>query len=160
MAPRALSPTQKAIRQDRPFSSPSQETVVALMLAADRVRWPFERLLAESACGLTLQQFNVLRILRGAGEAGLPTLEIGERMVERTPGITRLVDRLEEKKLIERRRSTTDRRQVVVRITKGGRDALASLDADIDRLDSTVLSMLGPTELKSLLRLLERIHGG
>lgn len=156
MTPRAQSPTQKAIGQHTPFRSLTQETLLALWLAADHARRPFEALLAEHG-ELTLQQYNVLRILRGAGERGLPTLTIAERMIERTPGVTRLVDRLETKGLVERERSSDDRRQVVVRLSRAGRDMLAPLDAQIDRLDDEVLANFSSTELKQLLRLLERV---
>jgi DNA-binding MarR family transcriptional regulator len=156
MTTRTTSPTQRAIRQEKPFSSLGQEAVIALWIAADHVRRPFETLLAHHG-ELTLQQYNVLRILRGAGERGLPTLDIAERMIERTPGITRLVDRLEKKGLVERQRSTEDRRQVVVRLTRAGRDALTPIDRAIDKLDAEVLGKLNQTELKQLLKLLERV---
>ena len=101
----------------------------------------------------------VLRILRGAGETGLPTLAIGERMIERTPGITRLLDRLEKKKLVQRERSDSDRRHVVVRITRAGRELLGRLDPQLDKLDDEILS-LSQADLRTLLHLLERIHAG
>lgn len=156
---REPSPTQRAIRQTKPFRSPGQEAVIALFLAAERVRWPYEETLAAEG-DLTMQQYNVLRILRGAGETGLPTLEIAERLIERAPGITRLLDRLEDKGLVERERSTTDRRQVVARITRTGRDLVARLDAPFDALDDDVLSELSQADLRTLVRLLERIHRG
>lgn len=156
---REPTPTQRAIRQNAPFKSAGQEAVVALFLAAERIKWPYQDLLAAQG-DLTMQQYNVLRILRGAGETGLATLEIAERMLERTPGITRLLDRLEDKKLITRERSTSDRRQVVVRIARAGRDVIAKLDAPFDRLDDEVLSELSQAELRTLVRLLERIHRG
>ncbi len=156
MTPKPLSPTQRAIGQERPFASLEQEALIALWVASDHARRPFEALLAEHG-ELTLQQYNVLRILRGAGERGLPTLEIGERMIERTPGVTRLVDRLEAKRLVERRRSSEDRRQVVVRITRAGLDLLAPLDEAIDKLDGEVLAKLNRSELKQLIALLERV---
>lgn len=156
---REPTPTQRAIRQSKPFRSLSQEAVIALFLAAERLRWRFQDMLATEG-DLTMQQYNVLRILRGAGDDGLPTLEIAERMIERTPGVTRLLDRLETKGFVARARSADDRRQVVVRITRAGRDLLARLDAPFDRLDDTILSELSQAELRTLVRLLERIHGG
>ena len=151
--------TQRAIRQDKPFRSVGQEAVVALFLAAERIRWPYLDLLASEG-DLTMQQYNVLRILRGAGETGLPTLEIAERMIERTPGITRLLDRLEQKHLIARERSLEDRRLVFARITKAGRDLIARLDGPFDALDEKVLSELSQADLRTLVRLLERLHRG
>jgi MarR family transcriptional regulator, organic hydroperoxide resistance regulator len=153
------TPTQRAIRQAKPFRSLGQEAVVALLLAAERVRWPIQDLLATEG-DLTLQQFNVLRILRGAGEPGLPVLEVGARMIERTPGVTRLLDRLEDKGLVARARSSEDRRVVHARITKAGREVLARLDGPVDRLDDEILAVLSTSEQKALVRLLEKVHGG
>src|SRR5438128_7791686 len=106
---------QEEIRQRRPFPSVAQEAVVALMRTADLVRRHATALLEPH--GLTLQQYNVLRILRGAGADGLPTLEIADRMIEQTPGITRLLDRLEAKELVRRQRCPKDRRQHLCWIT-------------------------------------------
>ena len=108
---------------------------------------------------ITVQQYNVLRILRGAGEQGLPTLEIAERMIEQTPGITRLVDRLEEKKLVDRKRCEEDRRRVWCRITATGLALLAKLDAPVhDSLGS--LATLGSRELSQLVEHLDRAREG
>ena len=88
------------LRQTKGFSSVEQEAALGLLRTADTIRRHYSEALSDH--GITLQQYNVLRILRGAGEAGLPTLEIGERMLDRTPGVTRLVDRLVKKGLVER----------------------------------------------------------
>ena len=98
------SALQREIRQKKPFRSPAQEAVLGLLRTADVVR----RLVARSLepYDVTPQQYNVLRILRGAGDEGLPTLTIGERMLEDSPGVTRLVDRLIAKGLVSRARST------------------------------------------------------
>lgn len=105
---------------------------------------------------LTPQQYNVLRILRGAGERGLPTLEIAERMVEQTPGITRLIDRLEAKKLVRRERCKSDRRQVFCQISASGLALLARLDADVRASHLAVLGALDEAELDRLLETLDR----
>ncbi|MCU1231478.1 MAG: hypothetical protein JWO97_4362 [Acidobacteria bacterium] len=108
---------------------------------------------------ITVQQYNVLRILRGAGEQGLPTLEIAERMIEQTPGITRLVDRLEEKKLVDRKRCEEDRRRVWCRITPTGLSLLAKLDAPVhESLES--LATLGVRDLAQLVSHLDRAREG
>jgi DNA-binding MarR family transcriptional regulator len=112
------------IKQNRPFARRSEEATVGLLLTADVVRRWGESLVASS--GVTLQQYNVLRILRGSRPAGLPTLEIAARMIEKAPGITRLLDRLERKGLIRRERCPGDRRQVLCFITPEG---LAQVDA-------------------------------
>lgn len=146
------------IKQTRPFHSKSQEAVLAILRTADLVRRSVALVVEPS--GLTTQQYNVLRILRGAGEKGLPTLEIAERMVEQTPGITRLIDRLEMKQLVSRERCTTDRRQVFCRITAGGLALLATLDEPLLESDKEVLAALNRRELTELIDLLERAKDG
>ena len=148
---------REAIGQKKPFASKRQEGVLALLLASERVRWRIAQVLAGKG-ELTLQQYNVLRILRGAGPAGLPTLAIVERMIEHTPGITRLIDRLEAKKLVERDRSTEDRRQVLCRVTPRALAALAALDPDMDELDEQVLGILSTSEVATLVRLLNKVR--
>ncbi|MEO8033350.1 MAG: MarR family transcriptional regulator [Acidobacteriota bacterium] len=110
--------------------------------------------------GITSQQYNVLRILRGAGEAGLPTLDIAERMIEQAPGITRLIDRLESKNLVSRQRCETDRRQVFCRITRDGLDLVATLDAPLRAAEEEALGILGKRDLTQLIGLLERAREG
>src|SRR5881275_3603411 len=107
-------PILKELKQTRPFVSPAQEATVALLRTADVVNRLVDLVIERE--GITGQQYNVLRILRGAGEQGLPTLDIAERMIEETPGITRLIDRLEAKKLVTRERCNVDRRRVYCRI--------------------------------------------
>lgn len=154
--PQPRSRIQKEIRQSRPFPSPEQECVVALLRTADVVR----RRLAEvvETRGVTLQQYNVLRILRGAGEAGLPTLEIASRMIEQAPGVTRLLDRLERQGLVRRKRCKDDRRQVLCTISPRGLERLASLDTPVARADATSLGALGKGEIAPLLRLLDALR--
>jgi DNA-binding MarR family transcriptional regulator len=132
--------------------------VVALLRTADRVRRRLSATIEPS--GITLQQYNVLRILRGAGSDGLPTLEVGERMIEQAPGITRLLDRLEKKGLVARGRSSRDRRQVFCRILPAGLRLLEKLDSPVDQADDACLAMLSRAELGRLLRLLEAVGKG
>jgi DNA-binding MarR family transcriptional regulator len=105
--------------------------------------------------GLSPTQYNVLRILRGAGPAGLGCQEIAERMVTRDPDITRLLDRLEGRKFIKRARSKEDRRVVVVRLAEAGASLLASLDSSIESLPKRLLGHLGERRLRLLIDLLE-----
>ncbi len=148
---------QEAIRQQRPLRSASQEAFLALMLAAEAVRTPFSTRFAQEE-GLTLQQYNVLRILRGAGPSGLPTLDIGERMIERTPGVTRLVDRLIEKKLVQRERSGEDRRQVWCSITARGKQLLARYDDEVDGLEEQAFGCFKPEELRTFIQLANKVR--
>jgi DNA-binding MarR family transcriptional regulator len=150
------STIREEIRQRKPFRSPQQEAVVALLRTATVVRDYFEKVLAPH--GLTLQQMNVLRILRGAGAEGLPTLEIAQRMVERTPGITRLIDRLERKGLVARVRSKSDRRVVFCRATESGLELLAPLDDIVNEADRAAVAALDEAGLGALVDLLDRIR--
>ena len=146
------------IRQTRPFSSPQEEVIIALLRTVDVVR--SRKSPAFDAAGLTQQQYNVLRILRGAGPQGLPTLEIGERMIERTPGITRLIDRMLKKGLVERERCTEDRRVVYARLTRTGRKLVDSLDEPIREMNKSALGKLRKKDCAPLLELLDRIREG
>jgi DNA-binding MarR family transcriptional regulator len=109
--------------------------------------------------GITSQQYNVLRILRGAGLGGLPTLDIAARMIEQAPGITRLLDRLERKKLVRRERPSDNRRQVLCYITKPGLDLLQELDAPVRNRVNEALHRLDESEIEELIRLLELARG-
>lgn len=151
-----LSTLQREIRQRRPFRSRSQEGVIALLRTVDVVR----RGLAQVVEGhdITLQQYNVLRILRGAGEEGLPTLDIANRMIEHAPGVTRLIDRLEGKGLVRRHRPADDRRQVLCAATTAALALLELLEAPMDRADRQALGMLDAGQLDSLIGLLELIR--
>lgn len=153
-----MSPLQKEIRQSKPFRSRGQEVVVALIRTADLVRRVVGRVL--EPYDITVQQYNVLRILRGAGEQGLPTLEIGERMVEHAPGVTRLLDRLEVKGLVRRQRCPEDRRQVLCWLTSAGTELVERLDEPVDSADAEAVAMLSPDEQERLLRLLDTIRAG
>lgn len=131
---------------------------MGLMRTTDLVRRAIARLL--EPYDMTPQQYNVLRILRGAGEEGLPTLEISDRMIEQAPGITRLLDRLEAKKLVRRQRCPEDRRQVLCWLTPEGRDLIERLDEPIDAEDATAMAMLSQEEQNELIRLLDKIRAG
>jgi DNA-binding MarR family transcriptional regulator len=150
------SALQSEIRQRKPFRTPSQEAVVGLLRTTDRVRRTLAGVVEPR--GVTLQQYNVLRILRGARPRGLPTLEIAARMVEHAPGITRLLDRLQAKALVRRQRRSQDRRQVMCRITPAGLRLLAGLDAGLQRADQSTLGMLSRRDLRRLIALLDRIR--
>jgi DNA-binding MarR family transcriptional regulator len=107
---------------------------------------------------LSPTQYNVLRILRAAGPDGLPCGQIGERMLTREPDMTRLLDRLEKRKLIERWRDTADRRVVRGRIAPGGLSLLQGLDEKISALHRDQLGHLGKSKLRELADLLENVR--
>lgn len=149
---------RQEIKQKRPFRSTGQEALAGLLRTTDRIRTTLERVVAPF--GITLQQYNVLRILRGAGENGLPTLEIGVRMIERSPGVTRLIDRLERKRLVRRVRSPDDHRQTLCQLTSAGEALLHELDEPVDKADDRVVSMLSRSQQRTLIDLMDAIREG
>ncbi len=144
---------QREIRQSRPFECLEVEATIGLARTADALLRDLEGLL--KAGGLSPTQYNVLRILRGAGPEGLACGEIAERMITRDPDITRLLDRLERQGLVERARGTRDRRVVTTRICPAGLRLLKRLDRPVVELNRRRLGHLGPRRLRSLIALLE-----
>lgn len=132
------------------------EAATALLRTGDMVRRYYERRV--EPYGITFQQYNVLRILRGAGPDGLPTLEIGERMIQEAPGVTRLVDRLVRKDMVIRGRAIDDRRKVICRITPAGLDLVAELDEPCVRWDEELMAKLSEKDLESLIAILDRVR--
>lgn len=144
---------QAEIQQTKPIGSLEEEAFLNLQRTTTQLSQAMTELLKEH--DLTPTQYNVLRILRGAGTAGLTAGEIGERMITRDPDVTRLLDRLERRGLVERWRCTEDRRVVWTRITDAGRDAIAPLDAPVDELHRDLLKHMGDDRLRQLVELLE-----
>jgi len=154
---RAQSRLQHELLQSRPFASVQQEAMLSVLKTADVVRRRIARALAPF--GVTPQQYNVLRVVRGAGEAGIPTLAIGERLIETTPGLTRLLDRLEAKGWVARWRCPRDRRQVLCRITSAGSVLLAALDPSMNH-PASFTDALTAREATQLVTLLEKVRTG
>jgi DNA-binding MarR family transcriptional regulator len=141
------------LKQTKPFHSLPHEAYLNLQKTADVLR---QRLIAElKPFGVSETQYNVLRILRGAGEEGLRCGDIGDRMVTHDPDITRLLDRLERRELVVRQRAVKDRRVVTARITPAGLALLSQLDAPMDQMMVRLLGHLGSERLTSLIELLE-----
>jgi len=148
---------REEIRQTKPFESPAQEAILGVYRTSDMLQRRFARLVEPH--GISLQQYNVLRILRGAGKEGTPTLEIAERMVEKTPGITRLLDKLEAKHLVRRKRCPEDRRQVLCWITDSGVSLLSQLDKPLVQSGLTAVECLSQTEIRQLIAILGKLRG-
>lgn len=144
------------IRQARPFGHPAEEAVVTLVATADRVREALERVTQDH--GITVQQYNVLRILRGAGSDGLPTLEVAGRMIDKSPGITRLVDRLEARRLVRRERCPEDRRQVLCTATERALRILDELERPMAEAARRCLAPLDGPGTQLLVELLDRVR--
>ena len=144
------------IQQSKPFRSRSQEAYLALLRTADDSKRYISRVLEPA--GVTIQQYNVLRILRGAGKEGLPTLVVADRMLERTPGVTRLVDRMERKGWVERSRCTEDRRRVWCKITRPGLELLELLEEPVKDCDEVFKDVLDEQELGVLIGYLDAVR--
>src|SRR6202163_2890024 len=145
---------RKAARKTRaPQTQLEAQVFVSLLRTADALARGAEALLKPT--GLSATQYNVLRILRGAGTEGLACREVGCRMISRDPDITRLLDRMESRGLISRARGEEDRRVVKTRITPEGLRVLGELDAPVQEFHRRQLHHLRPQELRTLSRLLE-----
>jgi DNA-binding MarR family transcriptional regulator len=147
---------QAEIQQTKPFPGVEDEAVVALHRTADRLQGRFGDML--KPYGLSPTQFNALRILRGAGDGGRTCSEIAERMINRDPDITRLLDRLERRGLVARSREGRDRRVIIARITAAGLELLQGLDHPIEEFNRKILGHLGEQQLRAFIKLLERVR--
>jgi len=149
---------QAELKQKVPFSSREQEAYLSLLRTTDALQSSVEARLKEF--GLTGTQYNALRILRGAGADGLPCSEVGERMITRDPDITRLLDRLQKRGLVERIRCKRDRRVVYGKITAAGLKLLRELDEPLEKHGREMLRHVGQAKLKQLIELLEKVRDG
>ena len=149
---------QQELVQKRPFHSIRAEVAVSILRTAALIERHFAQVVASS--GITVQQYNVLRILRGAGTEGLPTLVIRDRMIHEAPGITRLLDKLETAGLARRERSSPDRRQVHCHITEKGLAVLGELEVAMREADDLAVGSLNEEEQRQLLKLLEGVRSG
>ena len=145
------------IRQKKPFPSIQEEAILSIVRTADLLVMPMNEVLRPA--NLSQSQYNVLRILRGAGADGLPCGEISERMVRRDPDLTRLLDRLETRGLVARARGTADRRVVMASITPDGLALLASLDEPVQSSVKKCLRHVSSERLKDLVAILDEIRG-
>ena len=138
-------------------SIPVQDRIfVALLQTADALSQEAEQFM--KAAGLTGTQYNVLRILRGAGPEGLPCRGIGDRMISHDPDMTRLLDRMEKRGMITRERQTDDRRVVKTRITARALGLLKTLDHPVHELHKRQFRHMPAARLKTLGRLLEEVR--
>ena len=146
------------IRQTRPFRNAAVEATLGILRTATQIRREFAQVVAPS--GITPAQYNVLRILRGAGATGIPTLVVRDRLLEEAPGITRLLDKLEVAGLVRRERATPDRRQVMCFITPKGLTLLKKLDPVIGMVEERCGVALSAPELRAIIDLLDRVREG
>jgi DNA-binding MarR family transcriptional regulator len=152
-----MSPTLKdEIKQKKPFRSLYQEAQLNIERTANLLSDAFEQMLKPH--GITATQYNVLRILRGAEPDGLSRNEVSQRLVNRMPDATRLLDRMEDAGLVTRERSKEDRRLVNTRITKKGRHIVDDLDEPVDEQHEKSLGHLGEQQLRTLIKLLTAVR--
>jgi DNA-binding MarR family transcriptional regulator len=130
-----------------------EQALLAIVKTSEKLQGLVAEMLKEH--GLSSTQYNALRILRGAGPEGLTCSEVGERMLNRDPDITRLLTRLERRGLIKRRREKKDRRIIMACISPLGLDILSNLDGPVKEFHARTLGHLGPTRLNSMIRLLD-----
>ena len=146
------------IKQTKPFASACQEAALSILHTANGLRRRYQEVMLPF--DVSFQQYNVLRIMRGAGEEGIPSLEIAERMIERSPGMTRLLDRLEEKGLVIRTRSREDRRVVFCVLTAEGSDLLEKMEPYVREAEQRAMTSLDISHLRELTRMLGDVRGG
>jgi len=147
---------QAELKQKIPFTSREQEAYLSLLRTADALQTQIEAWL--KTFGLTGTQYNALRILRGAGAEGLPCREIGERMITHDPDITRLLNRLEVRGLVERTRARHDRRVIYGKITAAGLKLLREMDGPIEKRGREMFRHVAQGKLKQLIELLELVR--
>ncbi len=147
------------IRQTKPFRSLEDEVYIAIRLTSQLIDEPWVRYLRKTE-GISPSQYNLLRILRGAGTEGRTMSEISERMINRDPDVTRLADRTVKLGLARRRRDGDDRRVVKLFITAEGLEMLGRLDEAVEVFLKEALGRLGPKKLKQLRDLLGEARAG
>lgn len=153
-----VSRIQAELKQNKPFRTLKDEAAVALLRTAAILDHALNDAL--SAHDLTLAQYNALRILRGAGDAGLCGREVGERMIAPVPDVTRMLDRLETAGLLRRERDTEDRRHVTVRITAAGIRRVEDVTPTLTTLERRFMRNLDNDQLAALLSALDVIRSG
>jgi len=146
------SKLQEELKQKKPFTSPEEEVYLSIIRTAETLSWGVSETL--KGAELTPTQYNVLRILRGAGSVGATCGQISERMVTKDSDITRLLERLDSRGLITRAREGQDRRYIIARITPEGLQLLAGLDEPIAECHRRQIGHLGKERLASLGKLL------
>jgi len=144
---------QTEIQQTKPFPAIEEEAFLNLQRTADCLMAGLAAVLKPA--DLSPTQYNVLRILRGAGNDGLSCREIADRMVTRDPDMTRLLDRLEKRALVTRSRENKDRRVITVRISAKALELLSNLQEPVEESHRRQLGHLGAERLRALIETLE-----
>jgi DNA-binding MarR family transcriptional regulator len=151
-----VSDLRAELKQTKPFRSLGHEAHLSIVRTAAVLEHEMETRL--KPFGITATQYNVLRILRGAGADGLCRNEVRERLVRPVPDVTRLLDRLEEQALIVRTRGGSDRRFVTTTITRAGLKVLGELDGTVDEVHDQQFAHLDERRLRTLIELLAAVR--
>jgi MarR family transcriptional regulator, organic hydroperoxide resistance regulator len=146
----------KELQQTKPFRHVEEEVFLNIQRTADAMMQEVTDVLRPF--GLSPTQYNVLRILRGAGDSGVTCKDIGARMLTRDPDITRLLDRLERRNLVTRNRAKEDRRFVAIRITDEGLDLLKNLDEPVAVKQIAMMRHMDEQQLGETIEMLEKIR--
>ena len=147
---------REELKQTRPFPRRSAEAAVSVMRTAAILEHELNEVLKPS--GITVTQYNVLRILRGAGEKGLCGREVGERLVSAVPDVSRLLERMEDVGLISRERDATDRRHVTARITEAGRRLLDAVTPGLEAVERARFGRLSESALQAMITSLAHVR--
>ena len=146
------------IKQTRPFDHPADEALLSILRTATMLEHASNELLRPF--GITMTQYNVLRILRGAGARGLCGREVGERLISRVPDVSRLLDRMAEMGLLVKERDAADRRHVTARITPKGVRVLTRATPPLTKYGRTRAERLSVRTVETLVEALEAIREG
>jgi DNA-binding MarR family transcriptional regulator len=149
---------QAEIKQSKPFPSPVAEALLSILRTAAVIEHHLAEVL--KPFGITTTQYNVLRILRGAGQKGMCGREVGERLVSKVPDVSRLLDRTEDLGLIRRERDPEDRRHVTARITDKGLAVLEKSTPALEAIQRRRFGRLDPEGLQRLITALEDVRSG
>ena len=149
---------QQEIQQTKAIRLLEEETTLNIVRTADVLMLALADVLKPLLLSAT--QYNVLRILRGAGSGGASCKDIGGRLVARDPDITRLMDRLEQRGLVSRDRAKEDRRVVAHRLTRAGLELANELDRPIEALHRKIMGHMKAAKLRELIGLLEEVRAG
>jgi len=146
---------KKRLKQSR-FESSEQEAILNILVASNHLKSKIDAVCLKY--GITMSQFNVLRILNGKYPEGYPRCDIISRMIDPAPDVTRLIDRLIKQELVERFTSDEDRRLSLARITKKGIAVLKKIKPEIDSLNYLISDKLNKSERDQLSTLLEKVY--
>jgi DNA-binding MarR family transcriptional regulator len=151
-----VSKLQEEIKQTRPFANLEEEALLNIRRTSDRLQHHTQQIFKPH--GITPTQYNVLRILRGAGDGGLRCSDIGDRLVSSDPDITRLLGRLQKQKLIRRKRNPKDKRVIYATITAEGLRLLKETDPVVNDSIKQMLKHMNREKLTALVSLLEEVR--